>query len=121
MYTPPGYHRIPGQAIGLIRPGHSPARSYHPGGGSSPTTPQPVPGAERPAGPGRRPAESHPWRPASLRTCSGSRTGGVTVMKRLVLALATLLLPAAARAAEPPPNVIVVLADDLGWTDLACF
>jgi arylsulfatase A len=42
-------------------------------------------------------------------------------MHRLLLALGTLLLPAAARAADPPANVVVVLADDLGWTDLACY
>lgn len=30
---------------------------------------------------------------------------------------------AGARAAEPPakPNVVLILADDFGWTDLACF
>jgi len=46
-------------------------------------------------------------------------------MKRLLRSLALLLLlsAAAVRAADPPrrPNVIVILADDLGWTDLACF
>ena len=31
------------------------------------------------------------------------------------------LLVGAARAAVQRPNVIVILADDLGWTDLACF
>lgn len=46
-------------------------------------------------------------------------------MKHLLLAFATLLLlsGAAVRAADPPrrPNVIVILADDFGWTDLACY
>lgn len=35
--------------------------------------------------------------------------------------LAALLLPLALAAAEPRPNFLVILADDLGYGDLACF
>lgn len=39
-----------------------------------------------------------------------------------VAALAAMLAFAGSvvAAAEPPPNVVFILADDLGWTDLAC-
>src|SRR5690349_11317752 len=43
------------------------------------------------------------------------------MITRLLLAAALLLSSAALRAADPPPNVIVILADDFGWTDLACY
>jgi len=47
-------------------------------------------------------------------------------MLRIVLALSLAVLLAASSvpllaAAPAKPNVIVMLADDLGWTDLACF
>jgi arylsulfatase A-like enzyme len=41
------------------------------------------------------------------------------VLSLLGLLLAGLFSPLA--AADRPPNIIFVLADDLGWTDLACF
>src|SRR5436190_2113872 len=35
--------------------------------------------------------------------------------------LARLFTPVASAAAPPPPNVVLILADDLGWTDLSCY
>jgi arylsulfatase A-like enzyme len=51
---------------------------------------------------------------------------GIFIMKPILLAVAALwmssgTLEAAGQPKPPPPNVIVILADDLGWTDLACY
>ncbi|QDV35026.1 sulfatase [Tautonia plasticadhaerens] len=39
----------------------------------------------------------------------------------LTLCLFALLCSSTANARDRPPNVVVILIDDLGWTDLACF
>ena len=45
----------------------------------------------------------------------------------LALAVAMFAWPAATRlagadaAGDRPPNVVLIVADDLGWTDLACY
>src|SRR6266511_4266018 len=52
-------------------------------------------------------------------------TTGMSMMNRIFIAVATLLLSwdVALHATQKAkrPNVIVILADDLGWSDLACY
>jgi arylsulfatase A-like enzyme len=42
-------------------------------------------------------------------------------MNRFILLLTLCVLSVSIRAAETRPNFIIILTDDLGWTDLACF
>jgi len=43
------------------------------------------------------------------------------MMVALFVALSLLAATISAAAAPASPNVVLILADDFGWTDLACF
>ncbi len=57
------------------------------------------------------------------RAVSCRNSGGLAWLPRIVLAV--LICGQLARADEAPsdrpPNVVLIVADDLGWTDLACY
>src|SRR5205809_5515793 len=45
----------------------------------------------------------------------------MTVLLRRLLIALFWLATATAIAADRPPNVILILIDDMGWTDLSCY
>src|SRR5947199_9494143 len=42
-------------------------------------------------------------------------------LRRVLIALCWLLAATPVSAADRPPNVILILIDDMGWTDLSCY
>src|SRR5687768_14298005 len=38
-----------------------------------------------------------------------------------IAAILFLLVPSVLQSADRPPNVILILIDDMGWTDLSCY
>lgn len=45
----------------------------------------------------------------------------MTLRYALIVALAASLFTATADAADRRPNILLVMADDMGWTDLGAF
>ncbi len=61
----------------------------------------------------------HPAEPLFLHVRPHRRRSH-PAMKRILLPLATLFVSALASAAAPPkPNIVFIMADDLGWADVA--
>src|SRR5207248_2942522 len=69
--------------------------------------------------PGLRCAQTRPPGGAT-RTDLTDPAGNQGMLRFAAPALALVALAAPAPAAERPPNIVFILADDLGWTDLAC-
>src|SRR5688572_8496373 len=45
----------------------------------------------------------------------------IQTLVSMAVALTIISLAASLSAADRPPNVILILVDDLGWTDLGCY
>ena len=50
-----------------------------------------------------------------------SRNSLTNTMKFILAILFTLIASAVQSIAAQKPNVVFILADDLGWSDLACY
>ena len=44
-----------------------------------------------------------------------------SIIASLLFSLSLLIIPATGAETSRPPNIVLILADDLGWTDLGCY